>query len=194
MAHTNKVQIRERRLAALVVIVLLLAAGSTYLLWLRTHTLAPTASEIELNRGTATPTTQVPGGSTEGQTTSPDASKGSQGSPTGTPPAPNVMPDKPTGQFVSNHQPNISGKPYPNTETSICTTTPGIVCKIKFTMGSMTKSLPPKTTDASGNAVWSDWTIQSVGLTEGTWRITAQAINSNNVVSTSDPSELRVGP
>jgi len=97
----------------------------------------------------------------------------------------------PSGVFVSNHRPNLSGHPAPNTVTSTCSTTPGASCQITFTMGGTTKSLPAKTTDSQGSAYW-DWSLQSIGLTQGTWSVKAISTSNGESKTTADPQEMVV--
>jgi len=99
----------------------------------------------------------------------------------------------PSGNFVSNHKPNLGGTPAPNNEQSSCTTTPGASCDITFTKDGVTKSLGAKTTDGNGSAFWS-WTLQSVGLTEGTWEIKAVATLNGQTTSANDALSLAVAP
>lgn len=101
----------------------------------------------------------------------------------------------PTGDFVSNHHPNLSGSPAPNTMTSVCTTTVGIDCKITFTNVSSgaIKSLPNHQTDAGGTAYW-DWKLQDIGLTAGTWKIEAIASYGDQTKTATDIMNLEVAP
>jgi hypothetical protein len=99
----------------------------------------------------------------------------------------------PFGTFVSNHQPNLSGSPAPNSMQSVCQTTPGAVCKISFNQVTTTKSLDPKVTDSNGIASWS-WRLQDVGLTQGTWEIAATASSADQSQTTTDSIKLTVGP
>lgn len=131
------------------------------------------------------PTTQRLGG---GSISSP-RSKSDDPAPT---PSSSATPLKPSGTFVSNHRPNLSGSPAPNTLTSTCTTTPGAQCMIEFTNGDVVKSLPAKTADANGNANW-DWKLQDIGITEGVWKIVAIASIGTNSVKESDALDLTVG-
>ena len=100
---------------------------------------------------------------------------------------------EPSGTFVSNHRPNLSGSPRPNEMQSSCVTTAGVSCRITFTNGSVVKSLPTRTTDAGGGAYW-QWKLQDIGLTEGTWRVDAIASSANQTKSVSDTIELVVSP
>lgn len=104
-----------------------------------------------------------------------------------------IKPSEPIGSFVSNHYPNLSGSPRPNSIASTCTTTPGASCKIVFTMGSVVKELTGKSTDQNGNTEW-NWTLQSIGITEGTWKIKAIATNGNLSSSSSDSIDMVVSP
>jgi len=98
----------------------------------------------------------------------------------------------PSGDFVSNHHPNLSGSPAPNTLTSVCTSTPGAECKIEFTKDNVTKSLPSMTTDSGGSAYWNNWTLQSIGLAAGTWQIKATVRLSGQTKTASDAMDLVV--
>ena len=101
--------------------------------------------------------------------------------------------EAPSGTFASNHHPNLSGNPAPNTLTSDCTTTTGAACQIVFTNTSsgVTKSLSVQTTDAGGSAYWS-WKLQDIGLTEGTWHIKAVATLGNQTKTSTDAMDLEV--
>lgn len=144
------------------------------------------------NPSTVNPDSNVPksnsktGQASSGITSSRDQSKNSTSTLD-----PNITPTTPLGMFVSNHHPNLSGTPAPNTETSTCTTTPGAQCQIRFTQNGATKSLPSQQTDGSGNTSWS-WKIQDIGITEGTWKISAVAINGNLTSTTNDQMNLEV--
>jgi hypothetical protein len=95
----------------------------------------------------------------------------------------------PTGNFVSNHHPNLSGSPAPNSMTSVCNTAPGASCKITFTNGDTTKSLPTQVTDAGGATYWS-WKLQDIGLTAGDWTVSATSSAGSNSLSSTDPRTL----
>jgi len=97
----------------------------------------------------------------------------------------------PTGSFVSNHRPNLSGYPAPNLESSVCTTTPGADCTINFTMDNTTRSLDTRTTDSNGSAYW-DWKLQDINLTAGTWKIQAVAKMNGQTKTASDAIDLMV--
>lgn len=99
----------------------------------------------------------------------------------------------PTGDFVSNHHPNLSGQPAPNEITSVCTTTPGAMCQIVFTNGTTTKQLPSEKADAGGTAYW-DWKLQDIGLTTGTWKIKVLASLNGQTKTSYDATDLEVSP
>lgn len=100
---------------------------------------------------------------------------------------------KPSGTFVSNHEPNLSGKPAPNLIESVCVTTPSATCVITFTKDGVTKSLPEQTADAEGATYWT-WKLQDHGLTEGDWQVQAQATLGDQEESATDPIKLKVQP
>lgn len=98
----------------------------------------------------------------------------------------------PSGDFVSNHSPNLSGSPAPNTETSVCNTTPGASCKITFTKSGVTKSLPAQTADPNGFVSWNSWKLQDIGLSAGSWKIQAIASLNGQTKTASDALDLVV--
>jgi hypothetical protein len=108
-------------------------------------------------------------------------------------PSTSVTLTAPTGDFISDHSPNLSGSPAPNTEASTCSTTPGAYCTIEFTNTSTgaVKSLSQETTDEGGSAYW-NWTLQSVGLTTGTWQVKAVATLGTETQSASDAMNMVV--
>ena len=101
----------------------------------------------------------------------------------------------PTGNFVSNHHPNLSGSPAPNTMTSVCNTSAGASCTITFidATTNVVRSLPTQVTDKGGSAYW-DWKLQDVGLTTGRWKIEAIVRLGNQTQSAQDEMSLEVGP
>ena len=131
-----------------------------------------------------------PGNSTPSQSQAPNGQNGSQGS-TGT--NSTAHPITPTGDFVSNHHPNLSGSPAPNQMTSTCTTTPGATCQITFTNGSTTKFLPVETTDEGGSAYW-NWKLQDIGLTAGSWKVEAIAQLGSQTALATDAMPMEVQP
>ena len=125
-------------------------------------------------------------------TKTPDSSTPSSGTPPPASGTTSTTPSKPFGDFVSNHgqvSPYVSAT---TEEASVCNTSPGVVCVISFTSGSIVKSLTPKTTDSSGAAYWPLWTPGSIGLASGDWDVTATATSGPMSASTQDPTPLRV--
>lgn len=98
---------------------------------------------------------------------------------------------QPSGSFVSNHRPNLSGSPAPNRIASVCTTTPGAACTISFAKDGVTKSLPEQVADRGGSTYW-DWKLQDIGLTEGEWKVTATAKLGNQTKTATDAINLEV--
>lgn len=96
----------------------------------------------------------------------------------------------PYGTFVSNHKPSLSSSA---SEQSVCMTTPGANCSIKFTSNGITKTLEAKTADSNGAVYW-DWDVKTAGLSEGSWEITATATSGAVSKSTTDGLKLEVLP
>jgi hypothetical protein len=116
----------------------------------------------------------------------------SSGNSTTSPTAGAIL-EAPSGTFVSNHHPNLSGSPAPSQEQSVCNTTPGATCYIKFTNGSIVKTLAVETIDANGAAYWS-WDVNKAGFTAGDWQITAVASLNGQTKTASDSLTLQVQP
>lgn len=149
--------------------------------------------EDKYGSSSTTPTEDVPKPTenNDSDNTSIGSSKDDTATNTDTSVSSGVKPATPVGTFVSNHKPNLSGSPTPNSLNSTCSTTAGMQCTIEFTNGTNTKSLPVKTVDANGNASW-DWRLQDIGLTAGSWTITAIASNGTLTSQSSDPLKLEV--
>ena len=101
---------------------------------------------------------------------------------------------QPTGDFVSDHHPNLSGHPAPNILTSVCNTSPGATCQIFFSMNGVVRSLPSKDADSSGTVYWQNWTLQSIGLSSGSWKISVLASLGNQTKTSYDTMDLLVSP
>lgn len=169
-----------------VVVGLLVISGGLYM-WHRhvhkTATLTST-SRNEYSKPEANP--NVPGGSVStSQGGAISSNKGGSATSTPTTP-PSTQPIDPTGDFVSSHSIPLTG-----TELSACTTTAGVQCQITFTLGGITKSLANQTTNGNGSTSW-NWTPQSIGLTAGSWKVTAVATNGSKTASTVDVNNLVV--
>lgn len=92
----------------------------------------------------------------------------------------------PFGNFVSNHFPGQNGTS--TSEASVCNTSPGATCYIKFTntaTGENTQ-LTPQTADAQGYTSWYWDVSKDAHLSSGKWRITAVATLGNQTKSTDD--------
>lgn len=118
-----------------------------------------------------------------------NTAKNSAAQPTST----SAGPISPSGTFVSNHHPDLSGSPYPSQEESTCNTTVGASCSIMFTNGSIVKKLEAQTVNSNGAAFWT-WDVKTAGFTQGTWHIQAVAVLNGNTTTSTDPVSLEVGP
>ncbi len=176
-------------LLGLLILVVIFAYGSWYYFFIRSSS-APTTITHSGQKITSDP--NVPGG-----TKKPGSSADSSGISISKEPATptqiekNITPKMPTGVFVSNHHPSLNGVPTPSTINSTCSTTPGAFCTITFTQGNSIKSLPKQQTNSSGNAEW-NWSLQQIGLTTGSWNISATASNGELVSTASDAMPLEV--
>lgn len=180
-------------LAVVVVIAVLELTNTTHLFHKRKavsgtipSTTAKSSSPTKSGQSTATPSQT---GSTSTTNTGPESPKnqiGSQQSSSG-----NVV--TPFGTFVSNHHPNLGGSPDPSEEQSVCQTSPGASCYIKFVNGGVVKTLATQTTDQNGIVIW-NWDVKKAGFTEGSWQITAVASSSGSTQSTTDQQALEIGP
>jgi len=92
----------------------------------------------------------------------------------------------PYGAFVSNHTPGAGGSP--TTEDSVCNTTPGAKCYIKFTKDGTTSQLPTQLVGSDGSTRWSSW--EATTLSSGSWTITAVATLNGQTKTTQDQTPL----
>ncbi|HSX36462.1 MAG TPA: hypothetical protein VLH84_06035 [Patescibacteria group bacterium] len=99
---------------------------------------------------------------------------------------PNTPLQAPTGVFVSSHHVDPG-----SSMQSVCNTTSGAKCSISFTKDGVTKSLAAQTTDAGGSTYW-PWQPKDIGLTPGSWTITATATLGSQTKTASDASPLEV--
>ena len=116
---------------------------------------------------------------------------GTSGTKDNSTPSSNATLIDPTGNFVSNHHPNLSGSPAPNQIQSICNTTPGATCQIIFTKDGVTKQLPAQKTDSGGATYWT-WKLQDIGLTAGSWHVQAKATLGTQTKTADDAMNLEV--
>ena len=169
-----------------IVVVVALIGGGLYMWHRHVHKTATLTSTGRNEYSKPVANTNVPGGSVStGQGGAVSSNKGSSSTATPTTPA-STQPIDPTGDFVSSHSITLTG-----TELSACTTTAGVQCQITFTLGDTTKSLASQITNDNGSTSWS-WTPQGIGLTPGSWRITAVATNGNKTASSADVNQLVV--
>ena len=181
---TNRKQ-RNKKLIIIITIILFLIISTVAIMFIYKAN-QPTKTINNSSTDSSTPTNSGNTDTNGSTSTSPDTST--------TTPAidSSITPREPTGTFVSNHSPNISGSPAPNIESSTCTTTPGASCTIQFTNGDIIKSLDVKTTDSNGNATWDSWTLSEIGLTQGSWVISAIATNGSKTATATDATTLSV--
>ena len=99
----------------------------------------------------------------------------------------------PSGSFVSNHRPSLSGNTAPTEEVSTCNTSPGAKCYIEFGQGNAVKKLDVQTADSSGSVNWI-WDVAKAGFTEGSWQIKAVATLNGQTKTTEDSFVFEVQP
>ncbi|HEU5005124.1 MAG TPA: hypothetical protein VFT49_03515 [Candidatus Saccharimonadales bacterium] len=99
----------------------------------------------------------------------------------------------PSGTFVSNHIPNLSGTPAPSQEQSICNTVPGATCYIEFTQGNVVKKLDELTADSTGSVTW-NWDVKTAGFTTGNWTVSAVASLNGQTKTTTDSRVMDIQP
>jgi hypothetical protein len=128
--------------------------------------------------------------------TSPSSTTDSQGQPV---PATNskatagasTTPQAPTGTFVSNHRPSLSGNTLSRQEKSVCNAAVNSTCYIVFTKDSITKKLPVQTIDSSGSTYWT-WDVNQLGLAQGSWTVSAVATLNDQSLTGQDSLLLEV--
>ena len=196
--HTKTVQKKSRKpyLLGAGVLAAILLIGGTFLIV--SHHGKQNAKSVSLSANQSSNATKQSNANlpaTSGSTSTTNSLQGGTGSaksPDTLQPASGAAPKTPSGQFVSSHTAQISASGFtPNTEDSVCNTSPGATCDITFTQNGTTKSLGQKKTDSSGAAYWSGWTVGSY-LTAGTWKITATATLNGQTASATDPTNLVV--
>jgi hypothetical protein len=128
--------------------------------------------------------------SAENVSTSAQADKNTSPSAATPSPSSDVALAAPSGTFISIHRPSLGSS---SKEESLCRTTPGASCFIKFTKDSVIKTLPTQTADANGTVIW-DWDVKQAGFDAGTWQITAVATLNGQTKTTNDPIKLEVQP
>jgi hypothetical protein len=169
-------------------IFVVLAIFSGVLLYRQSTTKEAASPVLPMTTSSNKSSTTTESSTTETKT---DGTTSQGGSITSTKADASITPAVPTGTFVSNHRPNLSGSPAPNVVSSTCITTPGVQCKLSFTKGTTVLSLDIKTTDSNGNASW-EWNVNTPGLTVGDWTVTATAINGTKTATATDSMKLSV--
>jgi hypothetical protein len=98
----------------------------------------------------------------------------------------------PTGTFVSNHFPGQNGSS--TTEASVCNTSPGATCYIKFTnvVTGDTTQLAAQVTDARGTTSWYWDVSQDAHLSAGQWKVMAVATLGSQTKTATDTLNLTV--
>jgi cytoskeletal protein RodZ len=196
MKKTSKKQLTKKP-ALLILSILLVILGVFAFLELsgKTHIFRKqkaSSGEIPVV-STTEPTEESPNNNESAPSTPPTQTPESPKQPSTSTPATGEGPTGPSGNFVSNHHPNLDGNPAPSSIQSVCNTSPGASCYIEFKNGDVVKTLPTKTADSSGAVYWT-WDIKQAGFTTGKWEITAIATQNNKTASTKDSLLLEVEP
>ena len=153
-----------------------------------------TAQTQTTTPATSNQTSSTDSGFSSSQTATPSTSDKTVGGGSSTTLATgSVLPGPPTGTFVSNHRPSLSGTTTPSKEQSACTTVPGATCYIKFTKDGVVKTLPVQTADNNGSVIW-NWDVAQAGFDTGSWQITAIASLNGQSKSATDSLALEVKP
>ena len=174
-------------IVAAIVVVLLEATNTTHIF----HKATLTVSTIASTHPTSTTAPSNPQKRAQPNTSSSSTSNQTDKSTAPVPPANgSTAPIKPTGTFISNHSPNLSGKPNPTQENSVCVTTPGATCYIEFTQGGVVNKLDAETTDSNGAAYWT-WDVSQDGFTTGTWQVTIVATLNGKTATSTDTMEVQ---
>ena len=189
MKQIKKTILRGKVVLAISALALLIAMGIIYVKY--QHKTTP-GNPVTIHEATPPKSTN-----TESSNRPPTVTSGSS-SPGKTPTSGETIsigspPLAPSGTFVSNHTPNLSGTPAPSSEESVCNGTPGANCYIQFTNssdGSIFKLLS-KVIDDSGSAYW-QWDVNTNGLRPGTWQITAVSILGSQSATAKDSRDLTV--
>ena len=194
----NKTKKSSKKWLVVGLVVLLVAVAAAGWLWLKPDS---EPKEIKLNDGkTAIADPNVPGSEDKNED-EPDVTPGTIGGPSNSKDygsnvpgqtTTDAQPTKPTGTFISNpgNDPNHPVK-VSTSEESVCTTTPGVYCELRFTSGSTTYKSDRHKTNANGSAIWS-WTPGEYSLTPGTWQVTMVAINGSKTASSTSAQPLVV--
>jgi hypothetical protein len=168
-------------LATIVILALLEFTNTTHLLHSKKAVSGTIPSSSPIN---TSPSSANPESGGTGSATPPAANNEKQNQ---TPPvSTNASLQAPYGTFVSNHHPDTN-----TSEESVCSSTPGASCIIKFTQGNVVKTLSAQAVDGTGTTYWS-WNVKQAGLTSGSWTVTAVANLNGQTKSTQDSLALEI--
>lgn len=179
---------RSWRAGALAVLGLSLAVGACGSSGKKDAT--STTSTTVSHPGSSTTVSSSTGSSTPTTETVPDSKPTTSVSGTTVPTTP---PETPTGLFLNTHTLSLNGGAVPSGGESVCKTTPGATCNIRFTSGGVVKELGAKVAGPDGIVAWS-WTPAEVGLTAGQWQVEIIAARGNYTAVADDPLGLQVDP
>ncbi|SRR6266567_2921838 len=181
-------------LALLVLLILVLGFGSWRLFYHHTKkiTVIQTTESAAptVNTPKTQPTTSSPSSSRSAPPINTTKSHQTAGS-TSPSTTSNSPPAKPSGTFVSNHNPDLSGTAPYGTEDSVCITSPGATCYIEFSNNGDIKKLPAQVADANGVCHWT-WNVQQAGFSQGSWTITTIATLNSQSINTQDNNPFEV--
>jgi hypothetical protein len=173
---------KSYRWPIIILIIIFITIGS--ILIYRTHKNNTTKKVANISTAShSTPTTKQD----TGTLSTPIVSQPVQSSPT-------APPESPSGSFVSSYQITQNGQ-----ETSYCNSTPGANCIITFTSNGVSKSLASTAVATSGKndqvafASWT-WHPSDIGLTPGSWGVSATATLNGQSVTTQSTYQLVVSP
>lgn len=184
---------RSNHRALITVLVLIVLLVGAVVLIKYTHK-SPVATSSLTTSDTSSPTTSP---TTTASTSSSGGTSGT-GSSTSASSTTAPLPVSPNGSFVSSYQVGVDQE-----EQSTCNTTVGATCTIVFTSGDVTKSLTPTVVttsdsakDDNSGASFASWTWQpsTIGLTPGSWTVTATATLNGQSLSTKSNQLLEVSP
>lgn len=180
-----------QRKYVLLILLLIVIAGGTVFYFTSVKPSSNTSASVP--NTSFKPNTKTGNQSTKGETPTviqPTPSSKGVGPETGGNGTSSANLDAPTGNFVNTHHPSLS-----TPMSSSCVTTVGAMCQITFTNTATGKTIPvssqPQAVDSSGAAYW-NWTPQQIGLTSGTWKITATATLNDQSKSASDAMNLEI--
>ena len=167
---------------------------ATYKLHLfKSKTVTTIPTQKQSSPQSSTPKNSAPisssGSSSSSSTNNSTITTSSSGSAGGKTSEPSSSLLNPFGNFVSNHNPSLSGGL--SNEASVCNTTPGASCYIEFTQNDTVKKLPTEIANSSGSIYWS-WDVSTAGFTSGQWTIEAIANLNGRTATTVDQVKLNV--